>query len=171
LSAPNPPGAPAEAGGVHGRRPDRALRLIAAYKFCKAALLVAIGLGSLRLLNPDVEEWADRWAAALALRHDRRLLAQLVTLVSDLSPRSLQALALGAFAVALLFITEGVGLWVGKRWAEYLTVIATTLFVPVEIFELARRITAPRVAALLINLVVVAFLAYRLRRSESPRPA
>jgi uncharacterized membrane protein (DUF2068 family) len=43
--------------------------------------------------------------------------------------------------------------------------------VPVEILEVARRVTTPRMAALLINLAVVAFLVYRLRRSESPRPA
>ena len=73
MSAPAPLGTPGESA-VPAPAPDRALRFIAAYKFCKAALLVAIGLGSLRLLNPEVAAWADRWAAALALRHDRRLL-------------------------------------------------------------------------------------------------
>ncbi len=168
MSAPQ---APAEVVPVPGPRPDRALRLIAVYKFCKVALLVAIGLGTLRLLRPDVAAWADRWAAALALRHDRRLLGQLVAVVSGLSPRRLHALAIGAFIVALLFLTEGVGLWMGKRWAEYLTVVATMLFIPVEIFEVSRRVTATRISALLINLAVVVFLAYRLRRSESPPPA
>ena len=170
MSAPAPLGTPGESA-VPAPAPDRALRFIAAYKFCKAALLVAIGLGSLRLLNPEVAAWADRWAAALALRHDRRLLGQLIAMVAGLSPHRLEALALGAFTIALLFITEGVGLWMGKRWAEYLTVIATTLFVPVEIFQLVRLVTATRLAALVINLVVVAFLVYRLRRSESPQPA
>jgi uncharacterized membrane protein (DUF2068 family) len=141
------------------------------YKFCKTVLMTAIGLGTLRLLNPEVAAWADRWAAALALRHDRRLLGHFIALVSGLSPRRLHELALGAFTVALLFLTEGVGLWMGKRWASYLTVIATTLFVPFEIVSLARRVTVPRSAALLINLAVVAFLIYRLRRSESVRPA
>jgi len=170
MSAPAPLGTPGESA-ASAPAPDRALRFIAAYKFCKAALMVAIGLGTLRLLKPEVAAWADRWAAALALRHDRRLLGQLIALVSGLSPRRLHALAIGAFAVALLFITEGVGLWMGKRWAEYLTVIATTLFVPFEIVQLARLVTVTRSAALLINLAVVAFLIYRLRRSESVRPA
>ena len=91
--------------------------------------------------------------------------------MSGLSPGRLHALAIGAFSVALLFVVEGVGLWMGKRWAAYLTVIATTLFVPFEIVQLARLVTAARAAALLINLAVVAFLAYRLRRFEAPRPA
>lgn len=152
-------------------RPDRALRFIAWYKFGKTALFVAIGLGTLRLLKPEVAAWAERWAAALALRHDHRLVSQLIALVSGLSPRRLHVLAIGAFVYAALFATEGVGLWRGKRWAEYLTVIATTLFVPVEIVQVARLVTPTRVAALLINLAVVAFLVYRLRRSEPLEPA
>jgi len=170
MSAPTPAGAAGE-GVAPVTAPDRALRVIAVYKFCKAALMTAIGLGTLRLLDPAVAAWADRWAAALALRHDRRLLGQLIALVSGLSPRRLQALAIGAFAVALLFLTEGVGLWMGKRWAVYLTVVATTLFVPFEIVQLARHVTLTRSAALLINLAVVAFLVYLLRRSESARQA
>lgn len=170
MSTPTPPGTPEEHAAL-ARAPDRALRVIAVYKFCKTVLMVAIGLGTLRLLNPDVAAWADRWAAALALRHDRRLLSQIFAVVSGLSPRRLHEVAMAAFTIALLFMTEGVGLWLGKRWAEYLTVVATTLFVPFEIVELARRVTPTRFAALLINLAVVAFLIYRLRRSESARPA
>jgi uncharacterized membrane protein (DUF2068 family) len=171
VSAPRPPQTGGEPGGAAPPGADRAVRVIAVYKFCKAALLTAIGLGTLRLLDPAVAAWADRWAAALALRHDRRLLGQLIALVSGLSPRRLHAVAIGAVTIALLFLTEGVGLWMGKRWAEYLTVIATTLFVPFEVAGLMRVITPTRVAALLINLAVVAFLVYLLRRSDDAHPA
>lgn len=172
LAANAPPraGPPAERAVAAGARPDRALRFIAWYKFCKTALLVAVGLGTLRLLKPEVAAWAERWAAALALRHDRRLVGELIAAVSGLSPRRLHELAIGAFVFAALFATEGVGLWRGKRWAEYLTVIATTLFVPVEIVRLERLVTATRLAVLLINLAVVVFLVYRLRRPDSLEP-
>jgi uncharacterized membrane protein (DUF2068 family) len=151
--------------------PDRALRVIAVYKFCKAALMASLALGTVRLLNPQVAAWAERWATALSLRHDRRLIGNLISIVSGLSNRRLHELAVGAFSVMLLFITEGVGLWMGKRWAEYLTVIATTLFVPFEIVQVARLITPVRIAALLVNLAVVAFLVYRLRQSQAHHPA
>ncbi|MGA2384656.1 MAG: DUF2127 domain-containing protein [Gemmatimonadales bacterium] len=170
MSQPTPPGAPGESAAPP-LATDRALRFIAVYKFCKTALMVALGLGTLRLLNPEVAAWADRWAAALALRHDRRLLGLLIGTVSGLSPHRLYELAIGSFAVALLFATEGVGLWLEKRWAEYLTVVATTLFVPIEIVQLARRVTVTRSSALLINLAVVAFLVYLLRRAEAGRTA
>ena len=164
-----PPGTVAAAAS--GPPPDRALRVIAVYKFCKALLMAALALGTLRLLNPSVAAWAERWATALSLRHDRRLLGNFIALVSGLSNRRLHELAVGAFAVMLLFVTEGAGLWMGKRWAQYLTVIATTVFVPFEVVQVARLVTATRVAALLVNLAVVAFLVYRLRQFQALHPA
>ena len=145
---------------------DRALRVIAVYKLVTAVLTVALGLATLRLLNPHVAALIDDWATALALRHDRRLLGQFISMVSGLSNRRLHEFAIGAFAVAALFVVEAGGLWMGKRWALYLTVVATTLFVPFEVVQLARMITLVRCAALLLNLAVVAFLVHRLRRVE-----
>lgn len=146
---------------------DRVLRLIALFKFCKAALLVAVGLGALELLQPGVAARAQHWVTALATSSDRRALEQLVALASGLSPGRLEALSIAAFFYAGLFTTEGVGLWLAKRWAEYLTVIATVSFVPFEVFKLTRRVSLPRLAAVLLNVVVVAYLIYRLRRPRA----
>jgi uncharacterized membrane protein (DUF2068 family) len=140
------------------------LALIAVFKFCKAALLVAVGLGALQLLDPSVAARAQRWVAALASSSDRRVVQQLVALVGGLSPRGLEAVGVGAFLYAALFGVEGMGLWRGKRWAEYLTVIATLSLVPLEVFELTRAVTPPRLAALVVNLAVVAYLVGRIRR-------
>jgi len=104
---------------------------------------------------------------ALATNSDRRIVQHLIALVGNLSPGRLEALGVGAFLYAGLFATEGVGLWLRKRWAEYLTVIATMTFVPVAVFELTRRVSPPRVAALFLNLLVVAYLARRLLRQRS----
>jgi uncharacterized membrane protein (DUF2068 family) len=155
------------------RHPDRMLRLIAVFKFCKAALLVAVGLGALRLLDPEVAARAQRWAAAVAANSDRRIVQQLIGVVSGLSPRRLEALGTGAFLYSTLFITEGIGLWRGKRWAEYLTVIATMSLLPLEVYEIIRRASTTRVMALLVNLVVAGYLIWRLRRpraGERPSP-
>jgi uncharacterized membrane protein (DUF2068 family) len=149
------------------RHPDRMLRLIAVFKFCKAALLVAVGLGALRLLDPEVAARAQRWAAAVAANTDRRIVQQLIGVVSGLNPRRLEALGTGAFLYATLFITEGLGLWRGKRWAEYLTVIATMSLLPLEAYEIIRRVSATRVVALLVNLAVAGYLIWRLRRPRA----
>lgn len=147
--------------------PDRMLRLIAVFKFFKATLLVAVGLGALRLLDPEVAARAQRWAAAVAANSDRRIAQQLIGVVSGLNPRHLEALGTGAFLYSTLFITEGIGLWRSKRWAEYLTVVATLSLVPLEVFEIVRRANPAKVMALLVNLVVAGYLIWRLRRSRA----
>ena len=131
---------------------------------------MAVGLGALQLLHPDVAARAQQWVAALATSSDRRIVQHLIALVGNLSPARLEALGIGAFLYAALFATEGVGLWLRKRWAEFLTVIATLTFVPVAVFELTRKVSPSRLAALVLNLVVVAYLARRLlsRRRDEP---
>jgi uncharacterized membrane protein (DUF2068 family) len=153
------------------------LRLIAVFKFCKAVLLVVVGLGALRLLDPSVAARAQRWVAALASSNDRSAVLHVIALVAGLSPRRLEAVGVGAFLYAALFSVEGVGLWRGRHWAEYLTVIATLSLVPLEVFELTRAVTPPRAAALVVNLAVVAYLLRRIRRrtraarSHAPVPS
>ena len=131
---------------------------------------MAVGLGALELLHPDVAARAQQWVAALATNSDRQIVQQLIALIGDLSPARLEALGIGAFLYAALFATEGVGLWLRKRWAEFLTVIATLTFVPVAVFELTRKVSPSRLAVLVLNLVVVAYLARRLlsRRRDEP---
>jgi uncharacterized membrane protein (DUF2068 family) len=146
---------------------DRGLRLIALLKFFKATLMVVLCLAALQLLNPDISAQAQHWVTVFATSSDRRQLQHVLAQVAGLSPARLELVALGAFLYAGLFIVEGAGLWLRRRWAEYLTVIATTPFLPIEIFELARRLTPPRVTALLLNLLVVAYLIHRLRRAHN----
>jgi uncharacterized membrane protein (DUF2068 family) len=157
---------------VRSERSIRVLRLIALLKFAKAALLLAIGLGALGLLDPDMAARAQRWATAMAMGSDRQLVQWLVRHAVSLPPARLEELGIGAFLYAGLFGTEGVGLWMGRRWAEYLTIVATGSFIPLEAVELARRVTAVRAGALILNLAVVIYLIAHLRRSRPHgRPA
>jgi uncharacterized membrane protein (DUF2068 family) len=150
----------------HGERVG-VLRLIAVFKFAKAFLLGTVGLGALKLLDPAVAARAEEWLRGLAMSYDRHAMQGVLVFVSRLTPERLEALGIGAFLYAALFTTEGIGLWLGKRWAEYLTVIATGSFVPFELYELARRPSIPRMAALALNLAVVAYLIHHLRRRDS----
>ena len=75
-----------------------------------------------------------------------------------LSTRNLYLIAAGAAAYAALEGSEAIGLWLGRRWAEYLTLIATAVFVPYEIYELTKSITWLKVLTLIINLAIVLYL-------------
>jgi uncharacterized membrane protein (DUF2068 family) len=152
---------------VKQSRGDGFLRLIAAFKFFKALLLLGAGLGALELVHPaiaaEAQEWADGVAATLNSATVDRVLAS----ATGLAPQRLRALGIVAFLYAALFLVEGTGLWRGRRWAEYLTVIATCSLVPFEIYELIRQVTWLRTAALVINVAVVIYLIYRLRREPA----
>ena len=74
------------------------------------------------------------------------------------SPTHLRILAFVLLAFAALEATEMVGLWLNKRWAEYLTFVATTALVPYEIYELTNGLSVFKLIALIINLAVVLYL-------------
>jgi uncharacterized membrane protein (DUF2068 family) len=94
------------------------------------------------------------------------------TLITSLLERALNfvlrlphqtLLATGLLLYAGLEMVEGAGLWMGRRWAEYLTVLATSVGIPFEIYEVAHRVTVFRVTALAVNLVIVVYLVWRNR--------
>ena len=143
------------------------LRLIAFFKLVKALLLVAVGLGALKLLNPATADVAERWASVLAWRFGPRAVFAVQEEFARLQNSQLATVGIIAFLYAGLFAVEGVGLWKEKRWAEYLTIIATSSFVPFELYELIQRLTWPRVATLGINLLAVGYLVWRVRRDKA----
>lgn len=156
-------GTPHNVPVAHGRERDRILTLIALFKFGKAALLIALGLGTLQLIRSDLREQARSMFEALGSSIDVVPVLKLLRQIGALAPWRLRLIGGGAFLYAALFLTEGIGLWRQRRWAEYLTVIATASFIPFEIFELTQRLTYPRAGALITNIAVVAYLIYRLR--------
>jgi uncharacterized membrane protein (DUF2068 family) len=81
----------------------------------------------------------------------------------NLRSGTLELVGVGLAAYALLQATEAVGLWTGKRWAEYLTFVATGLFIPIEVWELTVSQTPLKVAALMINLAILAYLLWAKR--------
>ena len=81
----------------------------------------------------------------------------------DYTPTHLVVLALVLFAYASLEAVEGVGLWLNKRWAEYLTFVATALLIPYEVYELYLKISVLKLVAFVLNVLVVAYLLYAKR--------
>lgn len=78
--------------------------------------------------------------------------------VLALETRTLVWIAVGLAAYAIIELVEGVGLWYALRWAEYLTVVATAAFLPLEIYELTEKVTWLRVSALIFNIAAVVYL-------------
>jgi uncharacterized membrane protein (DUF2068 family) len=142
---------------------SRLLRLIALFKLVKAALLIAVGVGALKLIHKDVAGAVEHWVELLRLDPNNHYIDTALEKASNLTPDKIKELGLGSMVYAGLFLTEGIGLWLEKRWAEWLTVIITSSLIPLEIYEIYRHPTAIKIAVLLINIAIVAYLVYRIR--------
>ena len=141
------------------------IRLIAAFKLLKAILLIAVGVGALKLLHQDAAGALDRWAAMLGFDPGNRYVDSALEKLANLPPNKIKGLGVGSFVYAGLFLIEGIGLWMVRRWAEWFTVIVTSSLVPVEIYEIQRHPSPLKILVLLINLAVVGYLVYRIRNS------
>jgi uncharacterized membrane protein (DUF2068 family) len=155
-----------ELGSVTAEQ-DSIVRLIIVERLVKAAVLVIL---SVSLVTADrlgyLRSWAN-WAQDqlnLSVGHAliARVLTGVVTQLGHLLPH-VTIVALAVVLYAALEGTEGIGLALRRRWAEYLTVLATAVFIPYEALEVVHRPTVIRVGALLVNAAIVAYLAYRKR--------
>jgi uncharacterized membrane protein (DUF2068 family) len=151
------------------RHHDRGLELIAAFKFLKALLLILAGAGALSLLRPATATEVREWLAALTIGRGQQLVERALTILNVASPTRIRELGIASIAYGLLFATEGVGLWLEKRWAEWFTIVATGSLIPFEVYELSRRVTIPRALALVVNFAAVVYLIYRLRHPTDVR--
>ncbi len=138
------------------------LRLVAVFKLCKAALLIATGIGILRLIHTDVATQLDHWVAKLGFDPGGRYVERAIQKATSIPPNKIKDLGLVSFVYAALFLTEGIGLWLEKRWAEWFTVVITSSLVPLEVYEIYRRPTPVKIIVLILNIAIVAYLLYRI---------
>ncbi len=149
-------------GGEH----DAFIKVIIVERIIKAIVLIALAIGLLVAgRNGLLTTWSEYAQDQLNLGVGHSLIVQLLLrlLLFIGSFNQITVLAIGAILYALLEGTEGVGLAMRRRWAEYLTVIATGILIPYEFYEVIRHATLFKVGALLLNLAVVGYLAYRKR--------
>lgn len=147
-------------------RRERGLYLIAAFKIFKALALLAVGIGALKLLHRDSAEIVQHWIDLLRVDPDNRYIHKLIEKIHLMDSRKLKQISAGTFFYSALLMTEGVGLALRKRWAEYFTVFVTGSLIPLEIYELTRKLDWGRVLILVINVAVMAYLIGVLRHGR-----
>ena len=142
------------------------LILVGGYKLLEGAVLVAAGFGAIHLLHGDVAATAMHVVHVLRVDPDNHYIHALLAKSFSLTHKQLRELSAGTFIYAALRFSEGTGLVLQKRWGEYLTIAATGLFIPLEIYELFRHLTWIKVAVFAINLGVLWYLIATLRRGR-----
>jgi uncharacterized membrane protein (DUF2068 family) len=148
------------------------LRLFAIERFVRAILAAAISVALWRYvvsrasiqdaLNRDLPVVRDL-LRDLGINVTHSKLYVLVQHALTLSPRTVTLVAIGAVAYAGLELAEGVGLWLARRWGEYLAMVATSLGLPLEIYDMTRKISVTALVLFALNLVLVLYLVITKR--------
>jgi uncharacterized membrane protein (DUF2068 family) len=139
------------------------LVLIGAFKLLKALLLIVVGIGAFRLLHKDLATTVMHWTNVLRVDPDNRFVHRFLVRILRVTPKQLRELSFGTFLYAGLFATEGIGLLLRRRWAEYFTIVTTSGLIPLEIYEMARHFTTAKLVVLLVNVMIVGYLVARVR--------
>jgi uncharacterized membrane protein (DUF2068 family) len=143
---------------------DTVVRLIILERAVRGSLVFILGI-ALLTRSSSVVSLVRQWVAELDVNPERRLIPRILSTVlrpiGGFTSRTVLLIGIGALLFGLLELTEAVGLARRRRWAEYLTVIAGCIGIPLEVGEVLNRQTPVRISILLINVAIVIYLAWQ----------
>ncbi len=139
------------------------LRTIALYKLLKVVLLLFVAYGEARLHDASLVARLITWASARPSGLEHELITRALEWFSGLSQSRLHALRAVTLGYAAIFAVEGVGLWMQKRWAEWLTTIITASLIPFELWEMLRAPNLGKAMVIIVNVAIVAYLIWHVR--------
>ena len=134
------------------------------FEFAKGALVLVAGLGLLAFVHRDIRDVVEELLEHLHLDPASRVPEIFVALAERVASMDLWLLAIGATVYAAVRIAEGYGLWLDREWAEWLGAVSGLIYVPFELYALAKGVTPLKLATLGINVLVVAVLSDALWR-------
>ena len=140
--------------------------LIAAFKLLKGVFLLAIAFGARHMLSQDLSGDAEHVLDLLRIDPHNHYIHLLLEKIAKIDAHKLRQLRAGTFFYATLFLIEGTGLALRQRWAEYVTIVSTSSLIPIEIYELLKAYSPAKIAFLFINIIVVIYLIFELRRNR-----
>jgi len=140
------------------------IRLIAVFKLAKAVLLLLIGLGARNLVHRDVQAFAIEVIKHIHGDPNGHHFRMIVSKLANVSPARLKLLGVAAFSYSILYFIEGTGLLLAMRWAEWMAVITTSGFIPLELYEVHKEFHWVRFVVTLLNIAIVVYLVRELMR-------
>ena len=150
------------------RRADRAgLETIAIFEALKGSIVLFAAAGLISLVHRDAQEAAEEIVRQFHLNPASRYPHIFLDAAASLSSGKLWLLAAGASVYAAIRFSEAYGLWHERRWAEWLGAVSGSIYVPIEVYELTRGVSAVKVSLLVINVGIVAFLGKTIYRGEA----
>ncbi|HLW85723.1 MAG TPA: DUF2127 domain-containing protein [Candidatus Sulfotelmatobacter sp.] len=154
---------------AHRRAQKQLLRAVASFEFTKGVFVIAMGLCALLLVHKDAWLLAESLLALLHINPDRRSAQMFLDFADKVTDARLWTIASVAFTYGALRFTEAYGLWRQRAWAEWIAFVSGTAFLPLEVRELFRGITALRVVLFIGNLAIVLYMFFLLRDHRRER--
>ncbi|HEY4872276.1 MAG TPA: DUF2127 domain-containing protein [Candidatus Dormibacteraeota bacterium] len=143
---------------------DTVVRLIILERAIRGSLVFILGV-ALLTRSRSVVSLVRLWVTELDVNPERRVIPRLLITVlrpiGQFSTRTVVLIGIGALLFGMLELTEAIGLARRRRWAEYLTVIAGCIGIPLEVSEVVAKQTPVRISILLINVAIVIYLAWQ----------
>jgi uncharacterized membrane protein (DUF2068 family) len=144
----------------------RGLLLIGLYKLSKAIFFAALGFGALDLIHRNLGDLVLHLVDALRLDPMNKFVSMAMDRADLIGGHQLRQASMASFGYAVLCLIEGTGLVMRKVWAEYFTVFLTAGAMPWEGYELLERYTAFKLGLLLVNMAVLLYLLWVLKKKK-----
>jgi uncharacterized membrane protein (DUF2068 family) len=139
---------------------DRGIRAVAVFEAAKGSVVLLAGFGLLALLHRDLQVIAERLVELSHLNPAHHYPTIFIEAMSKMNDSRIMAFAAFAGIYAAVRFVEAYGLWRLRAWAEWFAIVSGSIYVPIEIYEVARHVTWLRVTVLIVNLAIVAYLVY-----------
>ncbi len=146
------------------------LKAVAVYEAAKGLLVLVAGFGMLTLMRADLQYYAEQLVDHLHLNPAKGYPRIFIDAAAHVTDARLWMFAGFALIYATVRWVEAYGLWKARRWAEWLAVLSGAIYVPAEIYEVARAATAVHLLLLATNIGVVAYMVLVLWRSRRHGP-
>jgi uncharacterized membrane protein (DUF2068 family) len=144
---------------------------IAIYKLLHGTAFVLLAMAVHRLvIKGDTAATIEAWVREIKLDPQNRHIHTAIEKLTGVSSRHLREFSIGTLVYASLFYVEGIGLLLRRRWAEYMVVVTTGVFLPLEVYEVYRHPTVVKTGILLANAAIVVYLIMQLWRTRPQRP-
>jgi uncharacterized membrane protein (DUF2068 family) len=143
---------------MHTTKTTLALRTVALFEAAKGLIVLLLGLGLLRLVHKNMDEFAEQLIRFLHASPGGRLSDLFVTAASRTTDKSLWALAAAAAVYALVRFAEAYGLWYAREWAEWFALLSGAMYLPWEAYSLLRHPLPVKWVILTANLAIVLYM-------------
>jgi uncharacterized membrane protein (DUF2068 family) len=147
-------------------KPRKGVRVIAILEASKGILALAAGLGLLSLIHQDLALAVERFIWRMHLNPTAHYPKVLIKAAQNLDNYHLVMIAVLVLVYALVRFIEAYGLWWQRGWAEWFATLSGAIYIPIEVMELIKGFTWPRITALAINLLIVGYLSWVLWESK-----